>query len=100
MKTELKNKITNFVNQEAQLFINNFYTEHYNNKVKAPKLTVTFGRKYAKILRDEYEVWGFVSLENGDLLKPASWNKPATHSRGNVLNGTAVYDAYGPAYIR
>jgi len=100
MKTELKNKITNFVNEEAQLLVNNYYTKSYNNKVRTPKLTVTFGRKYAKILCNEYEVWGFVSLENGDLLKAESWNKPAAHSRGNVLNGTAVYDAYGPAYLR
>ena len=99
MKTELKNKITNFVNEEAQVLINNFYTEYFNN-LKAPKLTVTFGRKYAKILSDKYTVWGFVSLENGDLLMAASWNKPAKHARGNILNGSAVYDAYGPAYIR
>ena len=87
--SELKNKITNFVNQEAQLLINNFYSKAYNNKIKTPELTITFGRKYAKILTNGYEVWAFVSLENGDFLKAASWNKPAKHARGNVLNKTA-----------
>tara|TARA_B110000238_G_scaffold143741_1_gene155038 strand:- start:590 stop:733 length:144 start_codon:yes stop_codon:yes gene_type:complete len=36
----------------------------------------------------------------GDLLKPASWSAPAKHARGNILNGSASYDSYGPNYLK
>lgn len=78
--------------------------------------TVEFGKKYAKIT-DNYDtsgcrvksVWGFVALQDmtvsgiqykrGDLLKAASYKAPAKHARGNLLEGTAEYDLYGPAYL-
>lgn len=78
--------------------------------------TVEFGKKYAKIT-DNYDtsgcrvksVWGFVVLKEctvggidykpGDLLKAASFKAPAKHARGNLLEGTAEYDLYGPAYL-
>ena len=35
----------------------------------------------------------------GDLLKPASWNQPAKHSRGNIFDGTDKWSFYGPTYL-
>lgn len=75
-----------------------------------------YGKKYAKIIcesrgpgRGSKSVWGFVCLQDmtvggipykrGDLLKAASYKAPAKHSRGNLLEGTAEYDLYGPAYL-
>jgi len=68
-------------------------------------LEVQQGRKYIKLV-DENTVWGFISKTNnpnkgykyGDLLMPASWNTPAKHARGNVLDGTAEWTYHGPAY--
>lgn len=45
----------------------------------------------------------FVDKETGDVLKPASWSKPAKHARGNIFdehNGLAKMGPYGPAYLR
>jgi hypothetical protein len=94
----IKESITNFVEVELQNNVNEYYTKNYSN-LDVPKMEVTFGRKYAKIL-NRSTVWGFVDLANGDLLKAASWRTPARHSRGNILNGTAQYNVYGPAYLK
>ena len=94
----IKESITNFVEVELQNNVNEYYTKNYSN-LDVPKMEVTFGRKYAKIL-NRSSVWGFVDLSNGDLLKAASWRTPAKHSRGNILNGTAQYNVYGPAYLK
>ena len=53
-------------------------------------------------------VWAFIALSDdanknmivGDLLKPANWRAPAKHSRGNILDASAVYTSYGPAYLK
>jgi len=67
------------------------------------------GRKYAKIIHDN-SVWAFVAMQDvntknksfkkGDLLFPAGWSAPAKHPRGNIFDGTARYNAYGPAYFK
>lgn len=38
----------------------------------------------------------------GDVLKPASWRRPAKHARGNIFDpsGIATMGPYGPAYLR
>jgi len=51
-----------------------------------PQLTVTFGIKYARIVQDNSCAWGFINLENGDLLRAASWKAPAKHARGNIFD--------------
>ncbi|WFU52223.1 hypothetical protein QA639_21180 [Bradyrhizobium pachyrhizi] len=45
----------------------------------------------------------FVCKTTGDVLKSASWSKPAKHARGNILdahNGLLHMGPYGPAYLR
>jgi hypothetical protein len=71
------------------------------------ELTYSKGKKYIKILAKR-SVWGFVAMQDdpkknqkiGDLLKAASWNAPAKHSRGNIFDGTASYGPYGPNYLK
>jgi hypothetical protein len=44
-----------------------------------------------------------VPHRKGDVLKPASWKKPARHARGNVFDddvGLSAMGPYGPAYLR
>jgi hypothetical protein len=54
-------------------------------------------------------VWGFISrydgdykgvpIKKGDLMKAASRDSAAKHSRGNIIDGTAKYGVYGVAYL-
>ena len=78
----------------------NFHYKPYTD------LEVKEGSKYIKLI-SETSVWGFISKVNnptkgyryGDLLKPASWNTPAKHARGNVLDGTDSWTFFGPSYL-
>jgi hypothetical protein len=71
-------------------------------------LSVTMGKKYAKIVStikgtNQSAAWAFVNLGNGDVLKAATWSAPAKHARGNIFDefeGMKFIDAYGPAYLR
>jgi hypothetical protein len=67
-----------------------------------------FGSRYVKICKVANRnyggsVWIFVDRTNGDVLKPASWNAPAKHARGNIFaadNGMGCIGVYGVAYLR
>ena len=73
------------------------------------KLTVHKGRKYDKIVSSDVghtsskqsSVWAFVDKTNGDILKPATWSKPAKHNRGNIFDEAPLLfiGVYGPAYM-
>lgn len=90
------------VNEERKVY----WDDKFNYKPYEP-LTYTKGRNYVKIM-DGTTVWGFVSMKDipnkgyqlGDLLKPASYNSPAPHSRGNIFNGTDKWEFYGPKYLK
>lgn len=68
---------------------------------------IKYGKKYAKICAREMTggkftgqlcVSAFVNLVTGEIFKPASWNAPAKHSRGNFYapdNGRSAIDAGG-----
>ena len=73
---------------------------------KLPQLVI--GSKFIKIV-SEGRVWGFIArndgvlkghpYKRGDLLKAATWSQPAAKSRGNIIDGTAKWDAIGPVYL-
>ena len=78
------------------------------------ELTAKKGSKYIKILSQDIgknvnsphnntpsRVWGFVDRSNGDILKPANWNRPAKHNRGNIFDEDPLLfiGQYGPAYM-
>lgn len=85
-----------------------YWDKNYSHKEYTP-LTIKKGQKYMKII-DEGSVWGFVSMWEGvmkgslvcvgDLLKPATWSQPAKHSRGNIFDGSASWNYYGPTYLK
>jgi len=93
----------NKVNQERK----EYWEKNFTHKEYEP-LQVKKGKKYMKLI-DGTSVWGFVSMWEGvnkgslvcigDLLKPASWNSPAKHSRGNIFDGTDKWGYYGPTYL-
>jgi hypothetical protein len=74
-----------------------------------PAIHLKEGRKFLKIIRDN-SVWGFIALKDGshkglplkfgDVLKPAGYNAPAKHTRGNIFNGDHSYYSWtGPNYL-
>jgi len=73
------------------------YNSDFNVSVKK-------GRKYYKVITDN-SVHCFVDVKNGNVYKPASWNKPAAIVRYNLLtNAQQCYNnvdwSGGYLYIR
>ena len=65
------------------------YKQSYDYRVI--NCEVKKGKKYWKLIFDN-SVHAFVDVNNGDVFKPASWNKPAKHVRYNLL--TNPQDCY------
>jgi hypothetical protein len=71
-------------------------------------LYVQPGRRYIRVVK-QYDppngqrlVHCFVDKTNGDVLKSASWKKPAKYARGNIFdqhNGLNGVTAYGGKYL-
>lgn len=64
-------------------------------------LCVFYGRKYAKVERGNV-VYCFIDLSNGNLLKAATYNAPAKHTRSNIYaadHGLSGVNEYGANYI-
>jgi hypothetical protein len=88
--------------------IGTYYKIHLSNLTFEP-VKVDIGTKFIKITHNS-SVWGFISrfdgtfkgrpIRKGDLLKAASWKAPAAISRGNIVDGTARWDVYGPNYVK
>lgn len=65
-------------------------------------VTVKDGKRYSKIVYNG-SVYAFIDKSNGDVLKPASWNAPAKHARGNIFNddyGFGCCGVYSVAYLK
>ena len=95
--------------------------EHYRlnlPNLTAPKMEVMKGRKFARIIASENggqsrRSMGFVALvegylqgvpvRKGDILKSATWNAPAKHTRGTIFasdNGMSAVSVYGVNYLK
>jgi len=80
------------------------------SKLAKPQFSVVWGRRYLKVFagRDIFCFIDTLTVERegakaGDVLKCASWAKPAKHARGNIFdakNGLGLIGPYGPAYLR
>jgi len=77
----------------------------WDNKIK-----VMYGKKFIKVIK-ENGVFAFIckddvsapftSFKKGDVLMPASWNRPALNrARGNVLTGNYPIQWTGPLYLK
>lgn len=89
--------------------VQNLIDEQYQTsyaKLTIPKLKYSEGKRYVKIIKHDKNnesVFAFIDLKNGDVLKPASWNAPAKHARGNLFDehgGTGEVTWLGPNYLR
>lgn len=80
------------------------YTEYCdrNEFTLRDEFSYTVGRRYVKVIYN-HSVHSFIDMNNGDVLKPASFKAPAKHARGNLFdekNGLAGMGPHGPAYLR
>ena len=74
------------------------------------KIKIMYGKKFIKVIREngvfafvcKYDVSGpFGSFKKGDVLMPASFNRPALNkARGNVLTGNYPIQWTGPLYLK
>ncbi len=74
-----------------------------------PKLEVRETKKYYKLVMGK-TTWGFIvkndgvykneNVFRGDLMKAATHNTPAKHSRGNIIKGTDMWTYLGPVYLK
>ena len=80
----------------------------YTSGTEKVNITIRPGRKFIKIIRQN-SVWGFVAKAHGthmgvpmmagDVLKAASWNAAAKHTRGNIFDNKQDYFSWtGPDY--
>ena len=80
----------------------------YSSGTERVNITIKPGRKFIKIIRQN-SVWGFVAksdgthkgvpMKMGDVLKAASWNAAAKHTRGNIFDDNQDYFRWtGPDY--
>ena len=104
--TKSVNSIEEFENQLVNQLAE--YYKDYNN-VSTPEIKINKGAKFYKIIVGS-SAWGFIAripfvhkgiqLKKGDLMMAAGWSAVAKHPRGNVIEGTAMYGPYGPAYLK
>ena len=96
MKTEIKTLVgkmkedyVKFCTGHGTKELTGYFAETVNNFER--NITITDGRKYIKIVRDNC-VWGFIVKEDfkhfikGDILKAAGFNAPTLNrARGNIF---------------
>lgn len=106
MRDDFEAKLATFIEGCERIYTAHMERHFPNNQ--RDTFEHTTGKKFVRVVRkDGYHGGGsvhcFVDIETGDVLKAASWAKPAKHARGNIFddhNGLANMNEYGPAYLR
>ena len=66
-------------------------------------ISMMVGRKYIRIVTEDSpgsrSAFCFIDKETGDVLKTASWKKPAKHARGNIFTDELGVGACGAHYM-
>ncbi len=111
MDTKTAAALASFV-ATAQDIVDAYFAKHCP-VLKASKLSVQPGRRYAKIVTTRTNqdgsadvmsrsVYCFVDLTNGDVLKAETWRKPAKHARANIFAsdfGASGINEHGANYL-
>ena len=104
---DYNNPIVNAFIEKVNLEIEEYYNTHLSNLTPQP-MEMRVGSKFIKLISNG-SVWGFISrydgdykgvpIKKGDLMKAASRDSAAKHSRGNIIDGTAAYGVWGVNYL-
>lgn len=105
LQQSVEERINGFVHQ-LQAMVNDYYAANLKT-LPPPTISVEWGRKYARIVKDtggSKSVHSFIDITSGDILKAASWAAPAKKARGSVFDanygvGSAV-NVYSAQYLR
>jgi len=90
-------KLTDEFRKNLEIFI-----ERVQEKTDNTVIEYRVGKRWVKIIsryrNQKYgSVWAFVDPENGDVYKPASWNKPGKNVKRNIKdNPFSFCTKYGP----
>lgn len=80
----------------------NDWISRVNKKFNDGELSIMEGRKFDRIVKTDISAryaYCFIDKSNGDVLKTASWSKPAPTARGNIYKiGLEGVDKYGAYY--
>ena len=90
--------------EKIDILINDLIEAHKNQWELEANYYYKIGNKFIKIIQkceQNQSVWGFIDSE-GNILKAASWSRPAPHPRGNVYKGYPIKGMriYSPDYLR
>ena len=87
----------------------NQLVEIMQGKAKLDKFRYYEGKKYLKVVREEYDetndrwrdttVHAFVDRETGEVYKPASWKAPAKHVRFDLSNDLDRQKLHDPNFV-
>ena len=87
----------------------NQLVEIMQGKAKLDKFRYYEGKKYIKVVREEYDerndrwrdttVHAFIDRETGEVYKPASWKAPAKHVRFNLSNDLDRQNLHDPNFV-
>lgn len=80
-----KERLAGFMEEWEQIIRKNYIKSFGNDELFKGLETNTRGRKYTKIISDG-SVCAFVDMSTGDIYKPAGWQAPAKHVRGNIFS--------------
>ena len=98
----------------AQKIVDDYYRASFPNLFFGEEyleLKATAGRRYVKIEThcpritsgNRHMVFAFIDMTNGDVLKAATWRKPAKTARGNIFNtddGLTCVSPFGIKYLK
>ena len=87
----------------------NQLVEIMQGKAKLDKFRYYEGKKYIKVVREEYDerndrwrdttVLAFINTETGEVYKPASWKAPAKHVRFDLSNDLDRQNLHDPNFV-
>ena len=87
----------------------NQLVEIMQGKAKLDKFRYYEGKKYIKVVREEYDerndrwrdttVHAFIDRKTGEVYKPASWKAPAKHVRFNLSNDLDRQKLHDPNFV-
>lgn len=95
----IEDRITRFVDNLHALYVNELPIRGF--LPFTGYVTAQYGFRNCKIVIHDSQsaVYCFIDLSNGDILKAATWSKPATGARGNIWNDDCDVRSEGPANL-